>query len=433
MFSVTMNANLLLVLLPLAAGCGWIFSRIEASRKLKSTQQANSAIVPSSYLKGLNQLLSNQDDQALKTFLTISQEQPEYPELQLTLGKLARNKGEFERAICIHQSIFESTVYDSAVRTMASYELAKDYFSAGLYDRAESLFSDLLHEGLHAQEAIKYLLEIYQREQDWLSAIALLEDNASALELTQRDVKLCHYYCQLAEGSYQSGDFKLAGRYAEHAVLVSDSNARTIILQGKIAASIGDHPTAIESWKKLQWQEPHYLGEVIGHLNNSYQILGKNREFLQFLKSAVRTNNDPRLLSCLVETMHISDRTSSIKQFVQGYLRENPTLGGVHQLMTNWLNLSNQKLDQDTVLLVQSISKLIENQRDYACLQCGYSAEKLHWQCPACQQWDVIKPSQLLNSPLPKQELTQIPALFSQPSKQYDYSASNTLSKDTKV
>lgn len=429
-----MNANWLLVLLPIAAASGWVFSKLEQHRKDQKLCRPVTQTIPTSYLTGLNQLLSNQDDQALKTFLTICQEQPEYPELQMTLGRLARKKGEYNRATFIHQSIFESSAFNLPVRTMASYELAKDYFSAGLYDRAEGLFLDLLGDELHAHEAIKYLLEIYQYEQDWLSAIELLENNVVSSQLKNKNLKLCHYYCQLAESRLHAGDYKAAKQHAEQAELISGSNARTLTLQGMIAASTGSHATAIELWKKLQWQESHYLGEVIGHLNNSYEILGKKKEFLQFLKSAIRANNDPRLLTCLVESMHLDDRLSSVKQFVQDYLKESPTLGGVHQLMTNWLNLSNQKLGQDTVLLVQSISKLIENQRDYACLECGYSADKHHWQCPVCKQWEVIKPSQLLNSPLPKHELVQMPALFDDTPEKYGHSASDVSAyKNNKV
>ena len=49
---------------------------------------------------------------------------------------------------------------------MALFELAQDYFKAGLLDRAEELFLKL--EGTsYAEQALRFLLEIYEQEKDW--------------------------------------------------------------------------------------------------------------------------------------------------------------------------------------------------------------------------------------------------------------------------
>lgn len=405
-----MNVNWLLLLLPLAAVGGWLFSwyEVRANRAKKQHLDAFS----SSMMAGLNQLLSQEDDKALKTFLSISQAQADYPELQLTLGRLSRRKGEFERATTIHQSILDNAVYSNAIRELASYELAKDFYAAGLYDRAEEIFIELKNNAQHLQGAVKYLLEIYQHEKDWLSAIALLENQKIQALGVFKLSQLSHYYCEKAEEVCALGDYKGALVYAHQADSLGDGNPRTIILLGKISAHRGKHAAAVAQWKKLQWHEPHYLGEVIGHIGNSYEILGKTTEFNQFLKSAIRSSPDPRLIACLVESLKSADKPQSIKEFVQAYLSEKPTLGGVHQLMTNWLDLSNHKVDKDTALIVESISKLIANERNYACLECGFSADKHHWQCPACQQWEVIKPSHLLNTPLANAPFSPMTQLF---------------------
>ncbi len=419
-----MNTNWLLILLPLAAVGGWLFSQVTLRGKLAKDKSVKQ-IVPTSFLTGLNQLLNQQDDQALKTFLTISQDQPELPELQLTLGRLSRRKGEFERATYIHQSILENNVYSDSTREMARYELAKDYYAAGLYDRAEELFLTLKNNSSQLAESIRYLLDIYQHEKDWLSAIDLLKQQ-SELE-GDALLRLVHCYCERTEELIAKGEFRLASQCVNEASSLSGENPRIVTLLGKLAAHRGNHEEAVAFWKKLQWHEAHYLGEAIGHLNNSYEILGRRKEFIVFLKSAVRVNPDPRLISYLVDALKVADKAQSIKDFVKSYLHEKPTLGGIHQLMTNWLDLANHKLDQDTVLIVQSISKLIENERNYACLECGFSADKHHWQCPACQQWEVVKPSHLLNSPLSKLQLSKMPEVFGdvvdQPDSPAPYSA----------
>lgn len=402
-----MNANWLLILLPIAAASGWFLSWLET--RAKSSKQAGKAILPSSLMTGLNQLLSQEEDKALKTFLSLSQDQPDHPELQLTLGRLSRRKGEFERATYIHQSILDNAAYSDSIRELASYELAKDYYAAGLYDRAEELFLELKNNGQQLEGSVTNLLEIYQHEKDWLSAIELL--NSKGIKELKRysQIDLAHYYCEYSEELIELGDFKAALKYADQAEALTESSPRTIILLGKISAHTGRHEEAVSHWKKLQWHEPHYLGEVIGHVSNSYEILGKTGDFARFLKSTARINPDPRLISYLVEVLQNEEKPQSIKTFVKGYLRDKPTLGGIHQLMKNWLDTTNDKLDQDTVLIVESVSKLIANERNYACLECGFTADKHHWQCPACQQWEVVKPSYLLNTPLSNNPLSNNP------------------------
>ncbi len=42
---------------------------------------------------------------------------------------------------------------------------------AGLLDRAETLFTDLVRMGVHAPQALRHLIAIYQAERDWDKAI----------------------------------------------------------------------------------------------------------------------------------------------------------------------------------------------------------------------------------------------------------------------
>ncbi len=402
-----MNPIWLLLLLPLAAVSGWFLARRDDVSKGKD-QDDHSKTVPSSYITGLNQLLNQQDDQALKTFLSLSKDQPEQVELQLTLGRLSRRKGEFERAILIHQSILDNQAYSSETQELAAYELAKNYYAAGLYDRAEKLFSDLESSAQHGDLARTYLLEIYQHEKDWHSAIEISQRFIRPESAKQHQHKAIHYHCELAAEHMAQGHFKQALEQVANAEKIDSNNPRTVILKGKVAAYRGRHQQAIDYWRQLQWHEPHYLGEVIGHLSNSYEVAGKEKELITFLKVVLKHNSDPRILSALIDVLKTSDKSHAVKHFLQEYLHNKPTLGGVHQLMVNWLALPDTKLSQDTAILVESIAKLIENQRNYACNACGFSADKLHWQCPACQQWDAVKPTNLLNSPLSKQSLANV-------------------------
>ncbi|MDH5354835.1 MAG: lipopolysaccharide assembly protein LapB, partial [Gammaproteobacteria bacterium] len=58
-----------------------------------------------SYAKGLNYLLTDESDKAIRTFTELVQLDRDTVEIHITLGNLFRSKGEVDRAIKIHQNL----------------------------------------------------------------------------------------------------------------------------------------------------------------------------------------------------------------------------------------------------------------------------------------------------------------------------------------
>jgi lipopolysaccharide assembly protein B len=61
----------------------------------------------SAYFKGLNLLLNEQQDKAIDAFIEAVQHDPDTTELHFALGNLFRRRGEFERAVRVHQHLLE--------------------------------------------------------------------------------------------------------------------------------------------------------------------------------------------------------------------------------------------------------------------------------------------------------------------------------------
>ncbi len=146
---------------PLFFGLGWLAARIDI-RHLVYQSRA----LPRSYFKGLNFLLNEQPDKAIESFIEVVKVDPETVELHFALGSLFRRRGEYDRAIRMHQNLIERPDLAAEQRTAALFELAQDYLKAGILDRAEELFGRL-EKGPHATEARRHLLEIYQQEKEW--------------------------------------------------------------------------------------------------------------------------------------------------------------------------------------------------------------------------------------------------------------------------
>ena len=89
----------------------------------------------------------------------------------IALGNVLRRRGEVERAIRIHQNLLARPSLPASQLHLAHLELARDYISAGLLDRAERLLLDLVAEsGHHQRIARRHLLEIYEAQSDWSAA-----------------------------------------------------------------------------------------------------------------------------------------------------------------------------------------------------------------------------------------------------------------------
>ena len=140
---------------PLAFTLGWLASRLDLRQLRIENRQA-----PKAYFKGLNFLLNEQQDQAIDAFIEAVQNDPDTSELHFALGNLFRRRGEYERAVRVHEHLMSRGDLTQPERERAQHALALDFLKAGLLDRAEVALRKL--EGTPFEEEARLaLLSIY--------------------------------------------------------------------------------------------------------------------------------------------------------------------------------------------------------------------------------------------------------------------------------
>ena len=143
--------------LPIAFVLGWLASRLDLRQLRIENRQA-----PKAYFRGLNFLLNEQQDQAIDAFIEAVQKDPDTSELHFALGNLFRRRGEYERAVRVHEHLLSRADLSRADRHRAQHALALDFLRAGLLDRAEEALRKL--EGTaYESQALLALLAIYER------------------------------------------------------------------------------------------------------------------------------------------------------------------------------------------------------------------------------------------------------------------------------
>ncbi|MDH3694871.1 MAG: lipopolysaccharide assembly protein LapB [Gammaproteobacteria bacterium] len=400
----------LLLLLPAAAASGWF----AANRGSGFGRKRNASQLPSAYFRGLNFLINEQPDKAIELFLKVLEVDTETVEMHLAVGNLFRRRGEIERATRIHQNLVARPNLDKHQRAQALYELGQDYFKAGLFDRAEQLFAELADNSEYEQQARKYLLQIFDQEKEWDSAIAVANTLAQKFNEDTSTVS-AQYCCELAEVAITEGRYDQAQQHVAAALKADRDCVRATIQAGRLHALHGDHKKAVMAWRTIENQNHAYVGEVVDLISNSYRALDDLEGLQDFLRLALQKHRDVKLMLALTETMDSRSGGDKAERFLVDWLRRYPTLHGLYRLIQLKLRHTKGPAKTDLKLLEGMIGGIVGKESSYECKQCGFTGLSLHWQCPGCKGWNTSAPKQALSIVPPLSELPKTDSILDKP------------------
>lgn len=378
------------LLLPIAAASGWWAARSDTLRRGAGRSDFS---LSSHYFKGLNYLLNEQPDKAIEVFIRVLEVDNDTVETHLALGNLFRRRGETDRAIRIHQNLIARPTLSRAQRTQALLELGQDYMRAGLLDRAESLFQELLELDDHVVPALRQLVDIYQQEKDWDKAIATTRRLAAATGQRVNHV-LAQYRCELADQARTDGDTARALRMIERALEEDAGCVRASLLQGELAMEAGDYAAAISAFRRVEQQDADYLSEVLEPLTTCCDALGQREDLIGYLQQAYARHGGVTLMLTLAGLLRAQHGDAQAAEFITRQLQKLPSVRGLSQLIEIKLATAQGEM-RDSLLLFQNLAApLLRDRPAYSCRHCGFTGKSLHWQCPGCKHWNTVKPVQ---------------------------------------
>ncbi len=381
-----------LLVLPLFFVLGWIAARIDIKHLVRESRA-----LPRSYFKGLNFLLNEQPDKAIEAFIEAAKVDPETIELHFALGNLFRRRGETDRAIRVHQNLIERDNSTQGHRQLndeqrlhALAELGQDYLKAGLLDRAEDIFLKL-RGTQRDEEALRFLLEIYQQEKEWLRCIDIarsLPEHSG--HLWQKEI--ANFYCELAASSLLHGDIADTHRQLDAALAANRKCVRATLLQGEVALAEGNTPAAIESWKRIEQQSPVYLSLAAPKLLDAFRKEGREEAGIQLLRGWFAQHPSLDLLDTVYQSELQSGGPEAAYQLVRDELRRNPTLLGLDKLYEAQTLMAPLEQRSDLELVRNLIHNHTRRVARYRCDACGFKARQFYWRCPACGGWETYPP-----------------------------------------
>jgi len=351
----------------------------------KRTSTQNNTTPPTysaEYYRGLNYLLNNEDDKALKIFTDLIDVDSSTIETHLALGGVYRRRGEFDKAILIHQNLLSRPNLDTSIKNQSLYELSKDFFSAGLYDKSEKILLNLKDNKNYQSTCNEHLLLIYELSKDWDKAINLCKNlKVDNIRNISRDKLLSNYYCEKSE------DYR------------KDNQNNKSITVLKNAIDINDH--CLRAYK--------YLFEL--NMNSNFKLS------FDYLKKLIQIKSDFILISSneILKLSYLHQNSSldeMLYELIVNNSSENLFSPDIYEFLFNlndhkvpdkYITKMNNNLFAKIYInlhanennLAESQPNLIELLRDnfisYKCNNCGYMSKNYIWQCPSCNRWETIE------------------------------------------
>jgi lipopolysaccharide assembly protein B len=333
---------------------------------------ARTVRLPRDYYEGLDHLINDRFDHAAEIFARMAQADGDAAEIQFALGSLFRRRGEMERAIAIHSRLRDHG--GGELRERAAFELALDYQSAGLMDRAERVLEELAASGEYRRAALDHLVGIYEAQGDWAKALKIFHELPQNVQLERSQVA-AHYLCELAEQALLQGEGERAGTLVRQARTHQPQLPRADILAARIADAGGDASGALVLYLHALEMSPGLALEVIPAILSVAQRVGSTdtlNELGRRLRGSGRVS--PRQLAWLLATAVPPEQVARLAGV-------NAELG----------------LGVESVAEANSLSALLTRIGDaggrYQCDDCGLNSVGWYWRCPKCRSWDSMHPA----------------------------------------
>lgn len=352
----------------------------------------NSSSKTPDFVPSVEYLLAETNDETLNHLLNLPKLDEDAFELFLKIGRSFRSKGDTERAIHLHQTLFARTDLQRSALLILKHELALDYLDAGLFDRAERLLLEFVqHKGKEPTYllAAKNLVELYEAEGEWQKICDLYRKR---LLPKQEEIihRVSHAYCELAEQAIEQQDFLECQQLCRQALKIHPQCARAYLVQGDMAFSQNELNEAVRCYLRALELNPNAIivalpnllsslkrlndySSITRHFHEQWQSSRYEPALQAYIEQEVRNKGPETAVNILLEELAGASSNQSFMLLIELFIE--------HDLQLDKLQLQ---------MLYGILRAIIKHESKFVCRQCGFKSNEHHWLCPSCKEWGTL-------------------------------------------
>jgi lipopolysaccharide biosynthesis regulator YciM len=167
---------------------------------------------------------------------------------------------------------------------------------------------------------------------------------------------------------------------------------RGALTRAHIARETDDNKTAIRLYHRIIDEHTYIIAEALPEIVAAYEREGSTDGLDKALRAMLQTN--PEMSSLIAYTAIINNIVGIpvIDACVDEYILHEPTLSEFVDIH----DLTNAAPDSKASALQKvraALAKLATATPRYQCQECGFSSQRLLWQCPSCRNWETQRPA----------------------------------------
>jgi lipopolysaccharide assembly protein B len=384
------NSFFSFLLVLVAIGFAWLAgyrSRFQRIPGLKRSPQQD-------YFIGLNYLLNDEQEDAIDVFMETLEINAGTLTTHLALCTLLRRRGEVDRSISRLEQLL-THAFSTREHSEIKVQLARSFIAAGLLDRAEKLLDELVSGPPAIREvALGLAISVFQKEKEWDKALAA---SAELLKICsphlRQDFQLqaSHFYCELAEMAMKVEVLDEARAHLKNAMQLCRHNVRVYLMQGRLESRAGASKEAVKALLKVGQFDPAFMHESAEELRTNLLKAGVDKNVSSFLEEE-GVSSDSRAILDNVAGIEKQLGPEEAVNFLLPQLRAKPSLSLLSQLMALTVQGDSKRQSQVLELGSSLLNQYLHNSPHYRCENCGFELKSLHWLCPGCSRWGMVKP-----------------------------------------
>ena len=310
-------------------------------------------------------------------------------EVYLTLGDAFRRRGEYSRAIGVHEHLLSAgTLSEEQVRQV-KLELSRDYAGAGLLDRVEAILRPLVDQYPDDLETRAGLLRLYEKQQEWQSAIDLARD--SDMPAAEKNAVIAQYCCEIAALFELEDKLDESEQWLKKALKSEVTCSRALQMLGRQSIELKNYSKALEYFRTIETHHPEFAPEIAESVFHALRESGEKDAMLAHLAYIRSRHNSYSVIKLARDAVAEIEGEKSAAAFFVEQIARRPSLRGLRDWAERELATTKSRDKDKIASIVDMLHGVTGEKPVYRCERCGYRCKQIQWRCPGCENWNSVK------------------------------------------